>query len=1293
MNSQGSFGFPTSTDEWQRILKNAQSIDDQNRRNNLLSSIPSTSPNSVIQQMLQNLTNPPQIPPAPNPVNQHEKSWSLKPRPKNHENLFDLSLNFRTESSAIPPLWLNPPLPQAVPAQSFNPSLVPNVKLPPVPKLPINSVQTNEPSMNSFYLPESRNSLFTYLSNGAVPSATPPHLTNSRLWLNPPSDFAILPDESLQTPTFSSFELPPALNSAINGGQKTREHKNDVNFPATINSFFSDLKKVTEPEHWANQQIPIDTLVQKFPPEPVPNLKLPSVLYSETSAHATRDNVAMGRKNGKNMNDVHFPASLNSILPTLNKDTNHQNLAISPHQISPPPHSFAPFSKFEIPPVPATNGLATMGQRNESLMDGISPELMKLLHQHQNNASVPHHQAHPQGSAILPARNLPHSPVFELPPAKISATNEHREWDSGTMEYIKLLFQRQHNMTAAEHLATLQHLANLLSVAPTVQQVQKTAPAVDKQQKRPRGRPKNTTTTAGVVNDSPNYYISTIPIPTEKATQNTRTPHQSLEKQKQGATQQTWTPPFENTVHRRQIAEPSPDPISDRSFNGFIRIASLLDRQERVSFHGSIVHGTPIRAGNGSRKRRMAEIEDKVNDGFRRSIAHSQSIQDCRRVHGQEEEEGLERKEDEEQVEKMEWVDGGRYEKLSGEVESGQQSATSLTKPIARTEIMNLENHQYVRSSLFGESSANGRPDQGTLSETLGLSDLSSAFVKFEATSVKLYNAPSSSDSAESVQPYQAMVNFYPQPEASTSSEFNVINKSLLTVDEVPTNSLSDHQDQHEPDSFEVFIRENFIAPAPPNSSIVSEESNSYQGFNHGNGENGTGANVLEQLLQNLSKNLEAPHPYFEAKYDDISYGSGDNHISNHNLSEQGSSRGFMEHEEDLADKSDQSSEALNAHAQKMDHQDIEGLADLLYFVEKNMAEDSREEVMGQENASRHADAVRAQEEDVMVREAVEEAENEGDGYFLMDDGVPEAEERVLLDDVEMDDVVGMVEDEVVPEAQEPEQEEEAEEEMVPQNGPIVTIVIRNPTVILTVNGIEELEVPALEFEAVLQRLRQVEVVRELVFECDDHLRQLADSIRDAIVESLGNEEFHIPAARFVYKCSTTGAGLFMELLKKFNPEVLMSVKVENEKFPSCFICDLQDLEQWKHLEALEIVPVVPADASEDYFLAIDDFKVTLSSASSYEIISLVEKFRSRAPKSDVLPKFDICTVRPSNFNNLEIPNVLLDIYQNGIRMITGTTLVPENLAVFKFETNRLQGKFVPRNVIEEANDLSIFFD
>ncbi|CAO4383333.1 unnamed protein product [Caenorhabditis nigoni] len=178
-------------------------------------------------------------------------------------------------------------------------------------------------------------------------------------------------------------------------------------------------------------------------------------------------------------------------------------------------------------------------------------------------------------------------------------------------------------------------------------------------------------------------------------------------------------------------------------------------------------------------------------------------------------------------------------------------------------------------------------------------------------------------------------------------------------------------------------------------------------------------------------------------------------------------------------------------------------------------------------------------------------------------------------------------------------------------NGPIVTIVIRNSTVILTVNGIEEVE---QEFEAILQPLRQVEVIRELVFERDDPLRQLADSITNDIIDSLQNKGSQIPAVRFVYRCSTKDAVLFMDLLKKFNPEVLKSVKVENEKFPS-----------------LEIVPMVPADANEDYFLAMDDFKVTLSSASNYEITSLAKKFKNKEPKRDVLPRFDICTIRPSN--------------------------------------------------------------
>ncbi|PIC13955.1 hypothetical protein B9Z55_027300 [Caenorhabditis nigoni] len=65
-----------------------------------------------------------------------------------------------------------------------------------------------------------------------------------------------------------------------------------------------------------------------------------------------------------------------------------------------------------------------------------------------------------------------------------------------------------------------------------------------------------------------------------------------------------------------------------------------------------------------------------------------------------------------------------------------------------------------------------------------------------------------------------------------------------------------------------------------------------------------------------------------------------------------------------------------------------------------------------------------------------------------------------------------------------------------------------------------------------------------------------------------------------------------MNLLKKFNSQVLKSVKKENEKFPSALICDLQDLDQWKNREALEIVPMVPADANENYFVAMDDFKV-----------------------------------------------------------------------------------------------------
>ncbi|PIC15839.1 hypothetical protein B9Z55_022662 [Caenorhabditis nigoni] len=106
--------------------------------------------------------------------------------------------------------------------------------------------------------------------------------------------------------------------------------------------------------------------------------------------------------------------------------------------------------------------------------------------------------------------------------------------------------------------------------------------------------------------------------------------------------------------------------------------------------------------------------------------------------------------------------------------------------------------------------------------------------------------------------------------------------------------------------------------------------------------------------------------------------------------------------------------------------------------------------------------------------------------------------------------------------------------------------------------------------------------------------------------------------------------------LLKFNPQVLKSVKVENKKFQGVFICNLHDLEQWKNLEALEIVPMVPADANEDYFLAMDDFKVTLSSARNYEITSLAKKFQNKQPRRDVF------------------------------RMITCTTLVPENLAVFR---------------------------
>ncbi|PIC15835.1 hypothetical protein B9Z55_022659 [Caenorhabditis nigoni] len=120
---------------------------------------------------------------------------------------------------------------------------------------------------------------------------------------------------------------------------------------------------------------------------------------------------------------------------------------------------------------------------------------------------------------------------------------------------------------------------------------------------------------------------------------------------------------------------------------------------------------------------------------------------------------------------------------------------------------------------------------------------------------------------------------------------------------------------------------------------------------------------------------------------------------------------------------------------------------------------------------------------------------------------------------------------------------------------------------------------------------------------------------------------------------------------------------------------------------------MVPADANEDYFVAMDYFKVTLSSANNYEITSLKTKFKNKEPKRDVLPRFDICTIRPSNVDNLVIENGLMDIEQNGIRMITCTTHVPENLDVFRFEANRLQGKFVRRNVVEDADDQSIFFD
>ncbi|ULT87054.1 hypothetical protein L3Y34_006663 [Caenorhabditis briggsae] len=945
------------------------------------------------------------------------------------------------------------------------------------------------------------------------------------------------------------------------------------------------LNGTVTPQMTASQPL-VDRQAQKIEPQ-FSSLELPEVPISSING---------GQRNGKHINGA-LPGNLDSLLPFLNRSTAPQNLAFSELLAAIPTRSLAPeqVSTFEIPPV-----LTPMRKRRGAWSNGA---MVQKNGEHINAIDVP---------AI---RNSP--------------------------------YPRLNSLRELEHLANSQRLVDQQAQRFQSQQIQKLPPVEDEPQQKPdskkgrrenkedlektKGRQKNKRETPTVVKDSPNHFIDTYPTSTEEMTQKIGNHLQPRENQQQRTTQQIWTPPYDHSVRARQIAEPSPDPISDRSINGYFSIASLLESQN-VSVNGSITLGTPIR-----------------NFGL-----PAQNMNGRHQVNVQQEDKGLEEKADE-QVEDMEWMDDGGHEELEDEASLGQQAPTPIMKPIARKVAEDHESHQNFLSSIG--------------------SDPSYAFVKFGATPFL---------AAGLVQPYQAIFNSYPHPEASTSTESHVVKKSqnlgMLMVNEVPTNSVPVDEVQNQPDSIEAVICENFIAPTPPNSLVVGEESHSLQVISFGNGAIGCGEDELEQNLKGMTKLLGFAHPDAKDQVD---------RISNEDVSEEGVTRGVVEHKEQSASRNDQSSEALNALAQEMDPQDIEDPADFFYALPKRMTDDSVEEALGQENAQR--EGVSAREEAVMVPEPVEEAKKEGDGYFQMDDGVPESEERVLVDDVEMDDVM----EEVKPEAQEQEEEavENRMEEMVIHNSPIATIVIRDSTVILTFNGIEQLEVPALDFGAILQRLRQVEVIEEFVFMCDGHLCQLADSITNTIVDSLQNEGSQIPAARFVYKCSSTGAVLFMELLKKFNPQVLKSVKVENEKFPGVFICDLQDLEQWKNLEALEIVPMVPADANEDYFLAMDDFKVTLSSASNYEIISLETKFKNKEPKIDVLPRFDIKTIAPSKIKKFADQNGLKVKMQNGILMFTRPTRVPEQLAVFRFEPNRLRGKYAPRDVVDKADDLSIFFD
>ncbi|CAR99480.1 Protein CBG26957 [Caenorhabditis briggsae] len=528
MNSPGSSVFPTSTDEMQRILKAAPSIEDQTRRNNLL-----------------------RVPEMPPPANGTDLNGF------HYGHMYISCLTLFTDKRCDRVALL-------VEKRSVYPN--PSTSTLPNPLLqhPLRQ-RTHPPQVSPVSKFVNQLDQNRYGNIGPINHGNIPH------WPLRNGTVVTPPVKTILTLAVSNFEQPQASIPPIN---------------ASAHLLLRHILNGTvTPQMTASQPL-VDRQAQKIEPQ-FSSLELPEVPISSING---------GQRNGKHINGA-LPGNLDSLLPFLNRSTAPQNLAFSELLAAIPTRSLAPeqVSTFEIPPV-----LTPMRKRRGAWSNGA---MVQKNGEHINAIDVP---------AI---RNSP--------------------------------YPRLNSLRELEHLANSQRLVDQQAQRFQSQQIQKLPPVEDEPQQKPdskkgrrenkedlektKGRQKNKRETPTVVKDSPNHFIDTYPTSTEEMTQ------------------KIGTPPYDHSVRARQIAEPSPDPISDRSINGYFSIASLLESQN-VSVNGSITLGTPIRNFG---------LPAQVTHEFLKIIAYGQSVQNMNgrhQVNVQQEDKGLEEKADE-QVEDMEWMD------------------------------------------------------------------------------------------------------------------------------------------------------------------------------------------------------------------------------------------------------------------------------------------------------------------------------------------------------------------------------------------------------------------------------------------------------------------------------------------------------------------------------------------------------------------------------------------------------------------------------------------------------------